>query len=94
MSGWHRSNAPWRAVALQAKRRDGWRCTKCGSRVRLEVDHRIPRHLRPDLALDVSNLQTLCRNCHIDKTAIENGMTPARREWQRVVNMLANERQK
>ena len=28
------------------------------------VDHIIPRRVRPDLALDTSNLQVLCVTCH------------------------------
>lgn len=42
-----------------AKRRDGFRCVKCGQRIRLEVDHVLPVRDRPDLAFDLSNLQTL-----------------------------------
>jgi len=30
----------------------------------MTVDHVIARSLRPDLALDPSNLQTLCSQCH------------------------------
>lgn len=30
----------------------------------MTVDHKLPRSLRPDLALDPTNLQTLCGQCH------------------------------
>jgi 5-methylcytosine-specific restriction endonuclease McrA len=31
------------------------------------VDHIVPRSKRPDLALDISNLQTLCGRCNRGK---------------------------
>ena len=36
-----------------------------------EVDHIIPIQQRPDLALDINNLQSLCKPCHSRKTAQE-----------------------
>ena len=36
-----------------------------------DVDHVIPRRLRPDLELDSDNLQTLCASCHARKSAFE-----------------------
>lgn len=37
-----------------------------------EVDHIKPLKTHPELAMDRSNLQALCRNCHEKKTAREN----------------------
>lgn len=74
----------WAAVRLQAKRRDNWKCVQCGSRYRLEVDHIEPVRHRPDLAFDLTNLQTLCGPCHGRKTRIEVGMgesNPKRDKW-------------
>lgn len=74
----------WAAVRLQAKRRDNWMCVQCGSRYRLEVDHIEPVRLRPDLAFELANLQTLCGPCHGRKTRIEVGMgepNPKRDRW-------------
>lgn len=34
-----------------------------------EVDHVIPRDMRPDLEFDPDNLQGLCKQCHGAKTA-------------------------
>ncbi len=47
--------------------RDGHQCTRCGGRVKLQVDHIIPRSR--DGSNDPSNLQTLCTPCHKVKTA-------------------------
>ena len=38
----------------------------------IDVDHVIPRDARPDLALDIKNLQSLCKTCHGKKTRSEN----------------------
>jgi 5-methylcytosine-specific restriction enzyme A len=46
-------------------------CASCGGRENLEVHHKIPVHIRPDLELEKSNLITLCEskhygiNCHL-----------------------------
>jgi 5-methylcytosine-specific restriction endonuclease McrA len=88
VSSFHQ-DARWRGLRLQAKRRDGWRCVRCGSRVGLEVDHVEPRARRPELALVLDNLQTLCRSCHIDKTRAEQGLDSARQAWLDAVNVLA-----
>ena len=89
MSTFHQSPA-WKALRLAARRRDGWRCVVCGSRHRLEVDHVQPVERRPDLALALDNLKTLCRDCHIDKTRLDKGVTqsPERRAWADAVKML------
>lgn len=41
-------------------------CSWCGARgpKGMTVDHVIPRRLRPDLACDPGNLQSLCGPCH------------------------------
>jgi 5-methylcytosine-specific restriction protein A len=36
----------------------------------IDVDHIIPRHVRRDLALDLKNLQSLCKECHGRKTRL------------------------
>jgi 5-methylcytosine-specific restriction endonuclease McrA len=43
-------------------KRDGWRCQKCGSLIRLEVHHLIKRSQLGDDVMD--NLITLCVHCH------------------------------
>lgn len=66
--------------------RDDYRCVTCQRRgVQLEVDHVVPRHWGGDDKLP--NLQTLCRDCHIEKTRRENGRKgeadcDGRRAWR------------
>lgn len=75
----------WPALRLAAKRRDGWQCVQCGGRQRLEVDHRQAVRDAPDLAFDLTNLQTLCAACHGRKTRLEMGfdpLHPERAKWR------------
>ena len=76
--------------------RDGWQCRACGVAgpgVRFEIDHIQRREDRPDLALDLDNLQVLCVPCHRDKTARETGRqresrTPGSAAWADAINQL------
>ena len=79
----------WRAVRQQVLERDGWACVKCGRRGRLEVDHIQPMG-NGEFVYDLDALQTLCRSCHISKTAGENRkpLTPAASAWQDMVDEL------
>lgn len=84
----------WPALRLMAKRRDGWACVQCGSKHRLEVDHRLSVRDRPDLAFDLGNLQTLCGQCHARKTRIECGhpeLSPERQAWRNLVAGMRRE---
>lgn len=81
----------WKALRLEAKRRDGWKCVKCGARGRLEVDHILPVRTNRELAFEITNLQTLCVSCHSRKTRIEVGMgepNPKRDAWRKAVAEL------
>ena len=77
----------WRGARRAALERDGWRCVKCGKAGRLEVDHIQPLH-KGGAPFDLGNLRTLCRGCHIARTAQDKrkaSMTPA---WAALVNEL------
>ena len=50
--------------------RDGWRCQKCGKAGRMEVDHIKPLDDGGEM-YDASNLQTLCYDCHFEKSQEE-----------------------
>jgi len=91
MNRYHRYSAAvlksrrWKALRLQALRRDGWRCVKCGEPGR-EVDHIKPVRTHPELSFELSNLQTLDGRCHSRKTRIEIGLgeapDPRREDWR------------
>ena len=52
--------------------RDGYRCVICGSRDDLEVDHK--RALSNGGDNSLSNLATLCHDCHVIKTKMDGSL--------------------
>ena len=64
-------------VRLTVLERDGYRCTKCGSTERLEVDHIVP--VSRGGAHTVANGRTLCRRHHLEVTGQDFGWGGARR---------------
>lgn len=75
----------WHAQAMKARKRDGYKCQRCGITMRrpaLPVHHIIPyRDFDGDYlaANDLSNLVTLCPQCH---AAVENGDRPRNESGQ------------
>lgn len=71
------SSAAWRKVRMLALARDKGLCRAegCGQPVGTSghVDHIIDRSERPDLALVLDNLQTMCHSCHSRKTRGRGG---------------------
>jgi hypothetical protein len=61
-------SAEWPSVEKEFLRENG-ACAICGAKQRLQVHHKVPFHLRPELELQTSNLVTLCmsfsRECHL-----------------------------
>lgn len=55
-------------------------CAECERqglvRIADEMDHIVPVNQAPDRVWDETNLQGLCRPCHLIKTARENGRLP------------------
>jgi len=99
LSRWKRHSAAvirtkrWKALRLEALRRDGWACVKCDAKGRLEVDHIQPVREAPERAYDLTNLQCLCPACHARKTRLEIGLgreDPERDAWK---NLLREMRQ-
>ena len=76
----------WQYTRRRALNRDGWRCRKCGRPGRLEVHHIVPLH-QGGAGYDLSNLETLCRGCHIAITAADNRREPSPGEdaWHELV---------
>ncbi len=58
----------WRRIRLQALQRDHYLCQECLRYKRItqatEVHHLLPLEDYPELGLELSNLQSLCWNCH------------------------------
>ena len=67
-------SAAWKRVRALAMQRDNGMCQDCMDRLRAGygikpnraqmVHHIIPLEERPDLALDLNNLRSLCNECH------------------------------
>ena len=60
----------WQRLRKLVFARDGWRCVTCGRMGALECDHVMPVVKSGDW-FRMSNLQSLCRTCHIRKSATE-----------------------
>lgn len=73
------NNPNWRGGNLYFRifQRDNDTCQICGLHDKdvMEIDHKIPRVLRPDLKKEEENLWTLCANCHRRKT---------KRDWEEI----------
>ncbi len=58
----------WFKVRAKVLKRDGYKCQRCGIDVKgkgnAHVDHIQNRKQFPELALEMSNLWTLCPPCH------------------------------
>jgi hypothetical protein len=63
----------WRRVRYQALKKHGGACQCCGRTASrghpLHVDHIKPRSKFPELELDLNNLQVLCEDCNLGKSA-------------------------
>lgn len=66
---WYKSQAWLRLRARVLKEEPV--CRECGDRLATHVDHIRPRRDFPELALDRSNLQGLCEQCHNRKSGRE-----------------------
>ena len=90
MSRHHRklNRRRWETVRLEVLDRDGWRCRRCGKAGRLEVDHVVPLLRDPGRdPYDPLNLQSLCVQCHRDKTRSETETpNPGRAAWRALVS--------
>ncbi len=88
--------AAWKKVRALALTRDGGMCQDCMDRLRAGygihprraemVHHIIPVKERPDLALELSNLRSLCNECHErehpEKHRREQPETPTRHKMR------------
>lgn len=58
------ATAAWQRLRLMALQRDHYLCQVCRHHPADTVHHLIPREGRPDLAMSLDNLQSVCRQCH------------------------------
>jgi hypothetical protein len=59
----------WQNLRYEVLRKSKGCCELCGDKNTLQVDHIKPRSKYPELELDISNLQVLCRPCNMGKGA-------------------------
>jgi hypothetical protein len=58
----------WQKIRYEAIVKHGRQCQACGRKDQeIHVDHIQPRSKFPKLALEISNLQVLCRDCNLGK---------------------------
>lgn len=63
----------WRRLRYKALVKYGRKCMCCGASDRpAHVDHIKPRSIRPDLELDLNNLQILCEDCNLGKSNLDD----------------------
>lgn len=63
----------WQSLRQQALDRDHYVCQYCGQPNSNTVDHTIPIEYDPSKTTELSNLATVCRQCHRAKTDWEHG---------------------
>lgn len=61
------SSTDWKDVRKKRFELSENKCAKCNSHYKLEVDHIKPRSKYPELALELTNTQILCKKCNISK---------------------------
>lgn len=73
----------WKSVAREAKRLHkkefGYSCLCCKGKFKpgqLHADHIIPIFMRPELRLDLSNIQILCGKCNVNKRGLVRDYRP------------------
>ena len=86
------SGRRWAWVRRKVLKRDGWRCRACG-KYGNECDHIKPLQ-DGGAKYDESNLQCLCKRCHIAKTRAENRgpVDPERAAWQALEARMTGKR--
>lgn len=58
-------NGSWQRCRKKFLKKVGKVCACCGNLKSIQVHHILPRHIRPDLAVVMTNLIALCRWCHL-----------------------------
>lgn len=69
-------SAIWKALRMLAIKRDNYRCVRCGYIGNLQVHHTNYNGIYT-LEFELSQLETVCRECHSD---IHNGLLPMKKD--------------
>ena len=72
----------WALTRFIAFERDNFRCVRCSKAGKLEGHHKVGLD-NGGSPYDPANVETLCRNCHL-----ELSIFPPRREWARHINTI------
>ena len=56
-------------------------CNICETSTNLEIDHILPVTTNPELAFNEGNIQILCKDCHREKTRLENSSNRQTIKW-------------
>lgn len=54
----------WKKFSLEVKKRDGFKCVKCGDTKMLQSHHKLYIEGRKPWDYDLEDLETLCDTCH------------------------------
>ena len=74
----------WDRMAVNAKKKAGWRCESCERPGKLEAHH--VRPIRDGGKHVLSNVRVLCVACHVALHRRERPRTPEREAWDALVN--------
>ena len=74
----------WQRVRRLVLVRDSWKCTRCKRHGRLEVHH--IKELQGGGNNDLSNLTTLCRDCHLRHH--QQHTNPERWQWRQLTQQI------
>ncbi|MEN6571392.1 MAG: HNH endonuclease [Anaerolineaceae bacterium] len=62
------ASSEWRSIIRQVYQRDGYRCVRCGATKKgyrsIQAHHIKPWAGNPEMRFDLSNIVTLCHDCH------------------------------
>lgn len=63
-----RGTRKWKELREKVFIQQGRQCAQCGGTENLEIDHIKPYDTHPELGMDITNLQVLCKTHNIAKS--------------------------
>lgn len=84
------NSSEWKAIRNQKFIEARGLCERCEKRGIIkkgkEVHHKIPIEQRPDLRLDMNNLELLCSDCHNNAHGRESSLQKFNNFWEKLNN--------